>query len=140
MFSPQYRCFCRKGKSSKRKISQASSRNRKIPSSFLDSARDNVALGKTTSPPCRTSICCSLIKWDYKTALSQRASKTVKVNIAIQVRSNFITQQIPFQPLFSSLLQEAAPFLHESWGPALPFAQTSFSRQQIKAKRIIHSN
>lgn len=132
--------FAERGSLQREKISQAASRNCKIPSSNLDSARDDVALGKTSSPPCRTSICCSPIKWGYKTAPSQRAGKTVKVNIAIQARYTFITLQNspPASFLFSSA--KTAPFLHESRGPALPFAQTSFSRQQIKAKRIIHSN
>lgn len=108
--APSADVFAERGSLQREKISQAASRNCKIPSSNLDSARDNVALGKTTSPPCRTSICCSPIKWGYKTAPSQRAGKTVKVNIAIQARYTFITQQIPLQPLFSSLEQKQPHF------------------------------
>lgn len=59
--------------------------------------RQCVALGIITSPPCRLSICFSLIKQDYKTAPSQRAGKTLKVKIVLQAWYIIITQQKPFQ-------------------------------------------
>lgn len=62
--------------------------------------RQCVALGKITSPPCRLSICFLLIKWDYKTAPSQRAGKTLKVKIVLQAWYIIITQQKAFQASF----------------------------------------
>lgn len=62
--------------------------------------RQRAALGEITSPPCRLSICSSLIKWDYNTAPSQRAGKTLKVKIVLQAWYIIITQQKPFQASF----------------------------------------